>query len=66
MSLFLIFLVLPLSSSLHSSMGAKHTLRSSSLKVVEASTPKINRPSLGGNENPSIEEQWIVPPFFED
>lgn len=47
-------------------MGAKRTLRSSSSKAVEPLTPKINRPLLGGDENPSIEEQWIIPPFFED
>ena len=47
-------------------MGVKHDLRSSSAKFVESSASKGNKPLLGGDENPSIEEQWIVPPFFED
>lgn len=46
-------------------MGAKRTLRSSTSKVVEPSAPKISRPLVGGDENPSTEEQWIIPPFFE-
>ena len=47
-------------------MGVKHNLKSSSLMIIEPSTPKINRPLLGGEENPSTKEQWIIPPFFED
>ena len=31
-------------------MGAKRTIRSNSSKVVEPSTPKINRPLMGGDE----------------
>ena len=27
---------------------------------------KTNRPQLGGEENPSTKEQWIIPLFFED
>ena len=46
-------------------MHVKCSLRSSSLKITEPLTPKINRPLLGGKENPSIEEQQIIPPFFE-
>ena len=47
-------------------MGAKRTLKSSSSKAIKPSTPKINRPLLGGDENPSTKEQWIIPPFFEN
>ena len=47
-------------------MGVKHTLISSSSKITEPLTPKISRPLLGGEENPSIEEQWIIPSFFKD
>ena len=49
-------------------MGAKHTLRSSSSKVVEPSTLMINSPLQGRDESPSTEEQWIFPPphLFED
>ena len=47
-------------------MGVKHNLKSSSLMIIEPSTSKINRPLLGGEENPSTKEQWIIPPFFED
>ena len=43
-------------------MGAKHTLRSSSSKVVEPSTLMINSPLQGRDESPSTEEQWIIPP----
>ena len=41
-------------------------LRSSSTKFLEPSASKGNKPFLEGDENPSIEEQWIIPPFFED
>ena len=47
-------------------MGVKRSLRSRSSKIIEPLTPKINRPLLGGEENPPTEEQWIIPPFFED
>lgn len=47
-------------------MGVKRSLKSSFLKITDPSTPKINRPLLGGEENPSNEEQWIIPPFFKD
>ena len=47
-------------------MGVKRGLRSSFVKFSEPSSSKINRPLLKGDENPSIEEQWIIPPFFED
>ena len=47
-------------------MGVKRNVRSSFLKNIEPSTLKINRPLLGWKENPSTEEQWIIPPFFED
>ena len=47
-------------------MGVKCNLRSRSSNIIEPLTPKINRPLLGGEENPFIEEQWIIPPFFED
>lgn len=39
-------------------MGVKCSLRSN--------TSKSNRPLLGGEENPSTKEKWIIPPFFED
>ena len=45
-------------------MGVKSDLGSSSAKFVEPSALKGNRPLLGGEENPSIEEQF--PPFFKD
>ena len=47
-------------------MGVKRSLRFSSAKVAESSASKGNKPLLGGDENPSIEEQWIIPSFFED
>ena len=47
-------------------MGAKRTLRSSSSKAIKPLTPKINRQLLGGDENTSTKEQWIISPFFED
>ena len=47
-------------------MGVKRGLRSSSAKFSETSPSKSNKPLLGGDENPYIEEQWIIPPFFED
>lgn len=47
-------------------MGVKRSLRSSSSKATEPSTLKSNRPLLGGEESPPIEEKWIIPPFFED
>ena len=47
-------------------MGVKRGLRFSSAKFLEPSSSKINRPLLGGDENPSIEKKWIIPPFFED
>ena len=47
-------------------MGVKRGLQSSSAKFAEPSAPKGNKPLLGGDENPSKEEQWIIPLFFED
>ena len=47
-------------------MGVKRGLRSSFAKFSEPSASKGNKPFLEGDENPSIEEQWIIPPFFED
>ena len=47
-------------------MGVERGLRSSSAKFAKSSASKGNKPLLGGDENPSIEEQWIIPPFFED
>ena len=47
-------------------MGVKHGLRSSSAKFSKPFASKGNKPLLRGDENPSIEEQWIFPPFFED
>ena len=46
-------------------MGVKHGLRSSFAKFSEPSPSKSSKPLLGGNENLSIEEQWIIPFFFE-
>ena len=50
----------------HQIIGVKHGLRSSSTRFSESTPSKSNKPLLGGDENPSIEEQWIIPPFFED
>ena len=50
----------------HQIMGVKHGFRSSFDKFAEPSPSKSSKPLLGGDENPSIEEQWIIPPFFED
>ena len=47
-------------------MGVKCNLRSSSSKVMKPSTPKTNRPLLGGEEKLSTMEQWIIPSLFED
>ena len=47
-------------------MGVKRGLRFSSAKFAELSTLKGNKPLIRGDENPSIEEQWIISPFFED
>ena len=47
-------------------MGFKRTLRSTSSKITKALTPKIGRQLLGGEENPSVKEQWIIPSFFGD
>ena len=47
-------------------MGVKHGLRSSSTKFVEPSPSKSSKPLLGGDENIFIEEQWTIPPFFEN
>ena len=47
-------------------MGFKCNLRSNSSKITKPSTTKINRPLLGGEKNPSTEEQWIICHFFED
>ena len=47
-------------------MGVKCNLRSSSLKIMEPPTPKMNMPLLGGEKNPSTNEQWIIPPFFKE
>ena len=49
-----------------SSMGVKRALRSSSSKFFETSNPKTNKPLLGGNENTSIEERWVIPSFLRD
>ena len=53
-------------SQAQKTIGVKFNLRSSFLKIMDPSTPKFNRPLLGGEENPSTKEQWIIPPFFED
>ena len=45
-------------------MGVKRGLRSSFAKFLEPFASKGNKTLLGGDENPSIEEQWS--PFFED
>ena len=47
-------------------MGVKRGMRSNSAKFSEPSPSKVNKPLLGGDENPSTEEQWIILPFFED
>ena len=47
-------------------MGVKRGLRSSFAKFLDPFASKGNKTLLGGDENPSIEEQWIIPPFFED
>ena len=47
-------------------MGFKRKLRSSFSKITDPLTPKINRSQQEGEENPSTEEQWIIPPFFKD
>ena len=47
-------------------MGVKYNLRSSSSKVTKPSTPKTNRPLLGGDEKLSTMEQCIIPSLFED
>jgi len=47
-------------------MGVKPDLGSSFAKFAEPTPSKSNKPLLGGDEIPSIEEQWIIPPFFED
>ena len=47
-------------------MGVKRGLRSSFAKFSKPSPSKSSKPFLGGNENPFIEEQWIIPFFFED
>ena len=39
-------------------MGIKCGLRSSSIKFGEPSSLKSSKPLLGGDANPSIEEQW--------
>ena len=46
-------------------MGVKCGLGSSFAKFSEPFTSKGNKTLLGGDDNPSIEEQWIIPPFFE-
>lgn len=43
----------------------KCSLKSSSLKIIEPSTLKINRPLLGGEENLLTKEHWIIPLFFQ-
>ena len=35
-------------------------------KIFRTLPSKVNKPLLGGDENPSTEEQWIILPFFED
>ena len=50
----------------HQIMCVKRGLRSSSTKFSELAPSKSNKPLLGGDENPYIEEQWIISPFFED
>ena len=50
----------------HQIMGVKRGLGSSFTKFVEPTPSKSNKPLLEGDKNPSIEEQWIIPPFFED
>ena len=47
-------------------MDVKRGLRSSSTKFSKPTPSKSNKLLLGGDENPSIEEQWIIPPFFKD
>ena len=50
----------------HQIMGVKHGLRSSSAKFLEPTPSKSSKPLLGGDENPLIEEQWIILPFFKN
>jgi len=47
-------------------MGVKRGLRSNSTKFAEPCISKGNKPLLIEDENPSIEEQWIISLFFED
>ena len=42
-------------------MGVKRGLKSSSIEFAEPTPSKSNKPLLGGDKNPSIEEQWIIP-----
>ena len=46
-------------------MGVKRGFRSSFDKFTKPSPSKSSKPLLGGDENPSIEEQWIIPPVFD-
>ena len=50
----------------HQIISVKHGLRSSSTKFVEPSPSKSSKPLLGGDESIFIEEQWTIPPFFEN
>ena len=48
-------------------MAPRKSLCSSSFKVSEdLATLKGNKTLLGGSENPSPPESWVVPAFFED
>lgn len=47
-------------------MGSKLALRSYSSKIIETTNPMINRPLLGGDENPLVEEHWVIPYFLGD
>ena len=47
-------------------MSTKHGLRSIFAKFLESSPSNINSLLLGGDENSSTEEQWIISPFFKD
>lgn len=56
----------PNSHRIDFSIGSKLTLISYSSKIIETLNPKINRPLLGGDENPSVEEHWVIPSFLRE
>ena len=63
---FFFFNLKPKTFLTNQTIGVKRGLRSSSAKFAESSSLKGKILLLGGDENLSIEEQWIIPPFFED